>query len=287
MRDPCGYKIEGEEKTMKKIYSVWVGSTRKTEEFDTLDQVKARFQKPCLKCNSMLTVTDEVIQCEKCKLKVQINTYNKRTREDLRLSAQGCGLYALTDRISKEEWCKVSKYFSYYHGDSGEDEDEDIMIEMYDIRGWCTRSVTEVEKILNITGERTVEAQEEKSKIVKEEARKIRERKDALLYQIDTRFKDAEYPQSEKGIRVDGDRIENPDYKMDIYGGGQWWMIQKEYIWKIQNNGHDGDDWGRNNVATGGAGAIGHRVPYDENLESLLRKLEADRKNEKVESGKT
>lgn len=39
------------------------------------------------------------------------------------------------------------------------------------------------------------------------------------------------------------------------------------------NNGRDGDNWSRNNVTTGGAGAIGWRIPYDEAVACELREL--------------
>lgn len=45
-----------------------------------------------------------------------------------------------------------------------------------------------------------------------------------------------------------------------IYGGGDWWIIGNG-IWYVRNNGTDGDNWSGNNVRTGGAGAIGWRVP--------------------------
>ena len=57
----------------------------------------------------------------------------------------------------------------------------------------------------------------------------------------------------------------------DIYGGGKWFIVNDNEIWLIQNNGHDGDDWSLNNVRTGGAGAIGMRVPYDNELAEKIR----------------
>jgi len=49
-------------------------------------------------------------------------------------------------------------------------------------------------------------------------------------------------------------------------------LVQK-YIWYIQNNGGDGDDWSVNNVLTGGAGAIGWRVAYEQELAERLARL--------------
>ena len=67
---------------------------------------------------------------------------------------------------------------------------------------------------------------------------------------------------------VEGERLLNTQ---KIYGGGDWWIIQPEWIWYIQNNGADGDDWSRNNVRTGGAGAIGYRIPRTKEIESAIR----------------
>lgn len=62
-----------------------------------------------------------------------------------------------------------------------------------------------------------------------------------------------------------------------IYGSGEWFVIDDEQqcVWAVRNNGGDGDYWGANNVRTGGAGAIGARVPYSDELVSELRELAA------------
>lgn len=57
----------------------------------------------------------------------------------------------------------------------------------------------------------------------------------------------------------------------NIYGGGSWFVVGDEHIWYVRNNGMDGDDWSLNNVATGGAGAIGWRVPYSEEMAETIR----------------
>lgn len=59
--------------------------------------------------------------------------------------------------------------------------------------------------------------------------------------------------------------------RKNLYGGGQWWVIEDVAIWSVCNNGRDGDDWSRNNVQTGGAGAIGIRYPRDSALENVLK----------------
>jgi hypothetical protein len=67
----------------------------------------------------------------------------------------------------------------------------------------------------------------------------------------------------------------------NIYGGGSWFVIEPDYIWYVRNNGGDGAMWDANNVQTGGAGAIGWRVPANEGLAAELRRLEAVLKTKK------
>lgn len=60
----------------------------------------------------------------------------------------------------------------------------------------------------------------------------------------------------------------------NVYGGGSWWHLDDPSgIWYVRNNGTDGDDWRHNNVRTGGAGAIGRRIPRDEALIDEIRSL--------------
>jgi hypothetical protein len=63
----------------------------------------------------------------------------------------------------------------------------------------------------------------------------------------------------------------------NIYGGGKCWVITDTHIWFIQNNGMDGGAWDGNNIRTGGAGAIGWRVPRTEELEAAIRAVHQER----------
>ena len=56
-----------------------------------------------------------------------------------------------------------------------------------------------------------------------------------------------------------------------VYGGGDRFVIAPDWIWYVRNNGMDGDDWSQNNIRTGGAGAIGWRVPYSDELARQIR----------------
>jgi len=68
-----------------------------------------------------------------------------------------------------------------------------------------------------------------------------------------------------------GEELYDKEFKPNIYGSGIWYVIQPDAIWVIQNNGSDGADWSRNNIMTGGAGAIGKKCPRDPELEALIR----------------
>mgnify|MGYP000874517037 CR=1 FL=1 len=78
------------------------------------------------------------------------------------------------------------------------------------------------------------------------------------------------------GERPEGDNTPEGKRLIDTqtaYGGGDWFVIGQKYIWYIQNNGGDGDDWSVNNVLTGGAGAIGWRVPYKGELAERIERI--------------
>lgn len=186
-----------------------------------------------------------------------------------------CGFkfYGLSARIDYDSWGKIKHLFRYYRrGWSFECEME---WEYGEPTGWLTQSPEEVEKILIEMGimkeENTMEAINEKAKkqrIAEENAKK---EKEELIDECKDAFKEAEKPSGENNVT--GEVIEDPHYPMNIYGGGHWWVIQKEHIWFIRNNGSDGADWSQNNVVTGGAGAIGVRIDYTDELAAKIRSL--------------
>lgn len=57
-----------------------------------------------------------------------------------------------------------------------------------------------------------------------------------------------------------GRRIMAVNAQSKIYGGGTDFILKGKTLYQISNNGMDGDDWSRNNVRTGGAGAVGKKV---------------------------
>lgn len=80
--------------------------------------------------------------------------------------------------------------------------------------------------------------------------------------------RDGEHPDGDHS--VDGEILRD---NFTIYGGGSRLVIADEWIWYVQNNGMDGDNWAHNNVKTGGAGAIGHRILATDDMVKELRSL--------------
>ena len=50
-----------------------------------------------------------------------------------------------------------------------------------------------------------------------------------------------------------------------------WFVVGTDYIWYVKDNSTSGDDWSYNNVYTGGAGAIGWRIPFNQELASKIK----------------
>ena len=116
------------------------------------------------------------------------------------------------------------------------------------------------------------EATEEESKKLREKIendKKVRKAKLRVEEIENIIVKKGEFPKGD--FNLDGDKLFNTQ---NIYGGGKWFVIDKDYIWFVRNNGMDGDDWSKNNIKTGGAGALGWRIKYDEKIENELVDLE-------------
>jgi len=116
---------------------------------------------------------------------------------------------------------------------------------------------------------REATAEEAAPLIAEEAARRSRAQAKAALKEAEASIrKTGEIP---PGQNLPEGQTVNIGKGQDIYGGGEWFVIGKDYIWYVRNNGADGDNWSRNNVLTGGAGAIGWRVPYSKELADSIR----------------
>jgi hypothetical protein len=180
-----------------------------------------------------------------------------------RCSETGMSYYRLSSVVPRETWRMIAEHFERFGFD---DEDGELY-------GWLTSQPETVEKILGVKEELTLAYRRREAKKRKEKKEKKARELQAKIDDVKKAFSEAEYPKTENKMRVEGEKIQNPLNPENPWGGGEWWVIQPEWIWHVQNNGFDGDDWTRNNIETGGAGAIGVRVPFSEELAARIRGL--------------
>ena len=225
-----------------------------------------------------------VIKCKTCGREMKVlktpleyrkaeEELEKRERENLHLYCSGqswsSGLkyFKLSARVDYEVWNKIKDLFRYQKYNP-EDEEFDAV---GSIIGWVTTTPYEVEKRLSnmIKPENRLEYRQKKAE---EERKKVEEekRKQKEIYEkIVSAFDEADIPEK---ATPEGEIFNDPTYEWNIYGGGRRFVVddKKGEIWLLRNNGSDGADWSLNNVQTGGAGAIGYRVPYSKELYNLI-----------------
>ncbi|DBA34831.1 MAG: hypothetical protein HXS54_06100 [Theionarchaea archaeon] len=172
-------------------------------------------------------------------------------------------VFALSSRVPKDVWDTIKQHFWYCTPDceAGGDADD------YNL-GWVTTHPEAVEKILSVPEDLTVQAQQMRNKEKQNKDRELRDLQGEIL----TEFKGAEIPPG--WFELSGRTYDDPLFPPNIYGGGRWFVIDytENLIWLVDNNGADGDDWSRNNIKTGGAGAIGRRVQYTQELHNRISK---------------
>jgi len=107
--------------------------------------------------------------------------------------------------------------------------------------------------------------------------RKIRDAKKSALADLDILCREiretGERPDGQN--EVSGKTLAERGREQQIYGGGDWIVDAGDFLWFVQNNGADGDDWSCNNVRTGGAGAIGWRVRWTDDLRARVARIVA------------
>lgn len=245
----------------------------------------------CPDCNKEIeitkTVEDMQIEAEneeKARIEREI-----KARENVHLCfvdqsiSSGLQYYELSTRVEYETWNKIKDLFFYMTYD--DDDEEQDTFGMTKLTGWLTTQPGKVEERLNVKPEQRLDYRNKKASERKEKINAVKKERDEVKKQIEDAFKpeNVKRPWADESIKgtqgasmipwPDGKVYEDPKYPFDIYGGGRKWVINKklDVIWEITNNGHDGDNWGLNNIATGGAGAIGVYVPYSEELELLIK----------------
>jgi len=91
------------------------------------------------------------------------------------------------------------------------------------------------------------------------------------LGELEQAARDWEYPTGLVGF-PEGETVIAANAQQALYGGGSSWVIGTDYIWYLEGNGADGDDWSRNNLAS----TIARRTPNIEALAIELRQIAAD-----------
>ena len=127
------------------------------------------------------------------------------------------------------------------------------------------RAMREIEIGVETVAKEIAESEERE----RERAELVRELNALKRQCADLIMRNGEKPDS---IQPNGERVLNTQ---NLYGGGDWFVIEDKYIWYVKNNGMDGDNWSYNNVRTGGAGAIGWRMTIDTDVEDSLRAIMA------------
>lgn len=222
----------------------------------------------CKSCGRELNVSETF---ESMQLKLEEE--DKKRLENLHIVKvaesweTGLSYYGLSARIPYEDWLKVKKYFHYHTKNMNEDD------EFYGNvpNGWVCFDYHKVEEILNIPEERKYDFIQKKRRendfILSKKRKELKE----SVEKCKNIFFGAEKPEGSNV--VEGELIEDPFSPMNCYGGGYCWVIQDDFIWFIRNNGFDGADWSLNNVITGGAGAIGVRIPFRKDFAEMIRGL--------------
>lgn len=180
-------------------------------------------------------------------------------------------LYALNQQISEEQLEKILPYFKNYQLEDY----KDIMNIEGNPRGWMCKQedASKVEEILGITD--TIEKQEQSRQERSIKANKRRIAKDKAMDEIEQIF--AGKPRPSKFLKKLLKKAEIVYDPQDVYytdhkeGEGQLFIIEKEYIWYIINNGRKDDDYTLNNIKTTGPGAVGFRVEYSDHLHDLIK----------------
>ncbi len=187
--------------------------------------------------------------------------------------------FTLSRRLPYYVWEQLKEYF--YYADARDYHDE---VWEGHFCGWAIKKdkVGELEKLLEIPEHLTIKAQRQKKREElkrleqsKAELKNLEKRLGELFEQTDSIQipKDQLEEWHKSHVRLVGEWVENPYNPPDVYGGGEWFVIQGDCIWHVINNGHDGDCWDLNFIKTGGAGAYGYKFEKTKERVEVLNKV--------------
>lgn len=181
-------------------------------------------------------------------------------------------LYALNKEISEEDFEKVKPYMQHFTPATF----EDVMKISGDPHGWmCTReNASKVEEALKIT--ETLDKIDEDRLEQRKEFDKNRGKKEKAQLELEEIFFSAPRPKQKlSNLLKAAQTVYDPTNSFrdnNYYGGGHLFIIMKNSIWYIMNNGREENNWNMNNIEIEEAGgAIGFKVAYDEKIHELIK----------------
>ena len=182
-------------------------------------------------------------------------------------------LYGLNQKIPDEEFEKVKKYMKDFRR---KDFADGIIKVTGRPEGYrcLEKDVAKIEDILGITN--TLAKRKEKIADAfknSEEKRKLKEQSMTWLEVLFT--KGGTQPEQDiSRLAIHSTKIYDPDdsyrYGQDE-GSGCLFIYTPHGMWYIINNSSPGSDKSKNNVKTPEGGAIGYRLMYEDNLDTLIR----------------
>ncbi|MBO7718807.1 MAG: hypothetical protein J6S29_01495 [Methanosphaera sp.] len=182
-------------------------------------------------------------------------------------------LYGLNQKIPDEDFEKVKKYMKDFRR---KDFADGIIKVTGRPEGYrcLEEDVPKVEEILGITN--TLEKRQNKIKKAFENPDEKRKLKDQSLNWLITLFKrGGTRPQQELSrLVIHSTKIYDPEdgYKNGRKDGdGSLFIYTPHGMWYIINNSSKSGDKSINNVETIDGGAIGYRLMYDDNIDTLIR----------------
>ena len=217
----------------------------------------------CGKQPEVIETPKEYRAKEKAEIQARINKKPLQLNKTVFDYSTGIQYYSLNKRIEESDWKKVADLFTYINKNMFEDAPDAES-------GWYTRNPEKVEQILHITNTNTKQEENNQKRL-----NQIQERKKHHKH-IKQTFHNAKQiqPTTLNELTKQGEVYDHPNMswaRHSIYGVGILYVIKETEIIQITNNGHDNDDWSRNNIQTGGAGAIGVSVPYSAELADEIR----------------
>lgn len=206
------------------------------------------------------------------------------------------GIFGLvTRRLPEKTWKLISSFGTYHKGDLEDEEWADDMgyigVHKIDLKGWFyTKDAIKalldagypVEYLgVKITCIEDVDVVYDNKKKEREKLENAQNKYNAtkrdLIRSFYTLFKNAVYISEDESNKICKEKkVLFPSIDIEghnIYGGGKYLHITDKYVYLIQNNGHDGDDWSQNNYMTGGAGAIATRIDVTAEVNDILEKI--------------